>query len=175
MKINCLTSLITVLVVGNFSVNATEPDNIVNIINASGVITVTQPEALKLRNDVEPVGEPVKDNAGQDDDIAISDNPQAPAAQPANTKKITGYRIQVFSDNTPAKAKGEARSKAREVGAAFPQYRAYVVFTAPYWRVRIGDFRSQEEAENVASQIKKRFPELSREVRVVRDRINVTK
>lgn len=86
--------------------------------------------------------------------------------------KMAGYRIQVFSDNNPRTAKSEARAKSRNIGARFPQYRSYVSYHSPFWRVRIGDFRTEQDAREAAQEIKNAFPSYRREVRVVRDRIN---
>jgi hypothetical protein len=55
---------------------------------------------------------------------------------------------------------------------AFPTYATYVAYASPYWRLRVGDFRSQYEAEKAAAEIRKAFPRYAKEVRVVRDRVN---
>ena len=85
--------------------------------------------------------------------------------------KSGGYRIQVFSDNNARTAKSEARVRARNVSSRFPQYPTYVVYSSPYWRLRVGNFRSQEEANAAATELKEAFPSYSKEIRVVRDRI----
>ena len=93
----------------------------------------------------------------------------------ARTKggKTVGYRVQVFADNNVRSAKTEARQRERAVGQAFPAYSTYVSYASPYWRLRVGDFRSQYDAEKAAAEIRRAFPRYSREVRVVRDRVNV--
>ena len=78
----------------------------------------------------------------------------------------------MFSDNNARSAKSEARSKAQAISERIPQYRTYVVYQSPYWRLKVGDFTTATEAENAADMIKKMFPSYAREVRVVRDRIN---
>jgi hypothetical protein len=97
-------------------------------------------------------------------------------AAPASTtspRSGGGYRIQVFSDSNPRTARNEARAKAGNIAARFPEYRTYVTYDAPYWRLRIGDFRSYEAAHEALSAIKEAFPAYRRELRVVRDRINI--
>ncbi len=91
--------------------------------------------------------------------------------RPANI----GYRVQVFSDSNQRTAKNEARTKQRNVASRFPQYPIYVTFASPYWRVKVGDFVKMEDAEELASKIRRSFPSFAREVRVVRDRINLPK
>ena len=56
---------------------------------------------------------------------------------------------------------------------AFPELETYVTFTSPFWRLRVGDFRSYEEAGNALIQLKKEFPQMAREMRVVRDKIHI--
>lgn len=92
-------------------------------------------------------------------------------SRPANSRPV-GYRVQVFSDNNPRTAKAEAGSKQRVIASRFPQYQTYVRYTSPYWRLRVGDFRTQQEATAAADELRKAFPAYSKEIRVVRDRIN---
>lgn len=67
-------------------------------------------------------------------------------------------------------AKSEARIRERAVGRAFP-YNTYVTYSSPYWRLRVGDFRTQEDAQKAAAAIRRTFPRYAREVRVVRDHV----
>lgn len=85
--------------------------------------------------------------------------------------KTVGYRVQVFADNNARSAKAEARQRERAIGQAFPAFGTYVSYASPYWRLRVGDFKSQYDAEKAAAEIRKAFPRYAREVRVVRDRI----
>lgn len=95
------------------------------------------------------------------------------APRPANGR-MAGYRVQVFSDNNPRTAKSEAGSKQRVINARFPQYQTYVRYTSPYWRLKVGDFRTQQEANAAAEELRKAFPAYSKEIRVVRDRVNIS-
>lgn len=124
-------------------------------ITANGKNTVTQPEKLKQRLMPASSGADIQ----QETETA---------------SHVAGYRIQIFSDNNPRTAKSEARSKARSISEAFPQYRTYVTYNSPYWRLKVGDFRNQQDANEAADEIKKAFPSYSREIRIVRDRINIT-
>lgn len=87
--------------------------------------------------------------------------------------KTVGYRVQVYADNNARSAKTEARQRERAVGQAFPELGTYVSYVSPYWRLRVGDFKSQYDAEKTASDLRRTFPRYAKEVRVVRDRINV--
>lgn len=91
-----------------------------------------------------------------------------PTSQVANG----GYRIQVFSDSNP-RAHGEAKGKATNINSRFPQWKSYVTYAAPYWRLRIGDFTNYEDANDALAALKDAFPAYKRELRIVRDHINV--
>ena len=85
----------------------------------------------------------------------------------------SGFRIQVFSDNDYRTAKNNALYKEGLIQQAFPELETYVTFTSPFWRLRVGDVRSYEEAGNALIQLKKEFPQMAREMRVVRDKIHI--
>ena len=70
-------------------------------------------------------------------------------------------------------AKNNALYKEGLIQQAFPELETYVTFTSPFWRLRVGDFRSYEEAGNALIQLKKEFPQMAREMRVVRDKIHI--
>lgn len=122
---------------------------IVERINTSGKATVEMPEGL-LRRLVHTGG-----------------------AVESRTVSGGGYRIQVFSDSNPRTARGEARAKASNITGRFPQWQSYVTYDAPYWRVRVGDFISLQSAQDALAELKEAFPAYKRELRIVRDRINL--
>ena len=75
-----------------------------------------------------------------------------------------GYRIQVYSNNNPktaAKESSDIAEKVRNLGLGIDVYRTY---NAPFWRVRLGNFRTQEDANEVLDELKdviqKQLPEL---------------
>ncbi len=83
-----------------------------------------------------------------------------------------GFRIQAYSDNRSS-AKGAAQQRARDIAMKFPQYRSYISYKAPSWRLRIGDFKTRGEAQAALHRIKSVYPKFAREMVIVRDRINV--
>lgn len=85
----------------------------------------------------------------------------------------TGYRVQVFSSNTQRTARGEAYKIEKEIRDAFPEHEVYVSYTSPFWRVRIGNFRSIDEAQEFRSQVIKAFPNLRTDTYTVRDQIQL--
>ncbi len=129
-------------------------------INRSGTISVTHSPLLEKR---------LVPCAGEEDAAADS----VADGSSAVMRKVAGYRVQIFSDNNARTAKNEAESKARLIAERIPHYSTYVVYSSPYWRLKLGDFRTRDEAEVAATEIKRKFPEFAREIRVVRDRINL--
>lgn len=70
---------------------------------------------------------------------------------------LDGYRIQIYS-GSGAKAKVEAQNARNRFVASFPTEKVYVVYNAPFWRVRTGDFRFRSEALPLLDKVKKQFP-----------------
>lgn len=133
--------------------------SIVNNITSANNNTVNQPEQLAKRLYY-------CEESVQESEQSIQ--------KPQSANHVAGYRIQVFSDNNSRTAKNEARTKARNISSIFPQFRTYVTYNSPYWRLKIGDFRTQQEANAVAEELRQAFPSYSKEIRIVRDRINLT-
>lgn len=88
--------------------------------------------------------------------------------------KLGGYRIQVFSDGRNQHSL-EARAKARgsAIVTRFPKYRGqiYTFSSAPNWYTRVGNFRSQQEANAALLELKRAFPQFAPEMRVVKSQI----
>ncbi len=80
----------------------------------------------------------------------------------------SGYRIQVFSDNMQKRAKDQAYERARIIQESDPELATYVTFNSPFWRVRVGNYISYEEAAVKLRELKKQFPEIL-DMRIVKD------
>ncbi|MGL4410743.1 MAG: SPOR domain-containing protein [Bacteroidales bacterium] len=87
--------------------------------------------------------------------------------------QVDGYRVQLFSGNQQNSSKNEAFSKEQRVRSMFPEIETYVTFKSPFWRLRIGNFRSYEDADQMMRRMKRAFPDFSREMYVVRDEIKL--
>lgn len=142
------------------------PVGIVDHIRAGRVHTINISDSLLMLLQPAAVATPQEPDEQQPE----AEERQTPAAVQGKT---IGYRVQVYSDNNVRTAKNAARSKQRSVASRFPAYRTYVTFNSPYWRLKVGDFRTMQEANEAAEELKRAFPESSKEIRVVRDRINV--
>ena len=69
---------------------------------------------------------------------------------------IDGYRIQVFF-NSGRQAREEALKVKAELLSEFPGLPVYVVYHAPFYKVRVGDFRNKYEALGTFRQIRKKY------------------
>lgn len=83
--------------------------------------------------------------------------------------KAKGYKIQVFSGNNQRQSKLEAESKLSQVKSAYPDLEATVTYNAPSWKLRVGNFTTREDAENVLKEMKSTFPSFGKEMHVVSD------
>ena len=86
--------------------------------------------------------------------------------------EIDGYRVQIYSSNQQQYAKAEAlelEAKLKEkVG-----HTIYVQYLPPFWKVRIGDFRTADEAKEYKKQFVEQFPNMTGVTYIVRDKIKV--
>ncbi|MFM2361909.1 MAG: hypothetical protein RLZZ316_811 [Bacteroidota bacterium] len=81
-------------------------------------------------------------------------------------RSAPGYRIQVIntSDRTAAI---NAKTKVYQL---YPELKAYLLYQAPYFRLKVGNFKDRKEAEEYFKMLSKEFP---RGVNIVRDVIEV--
>lgn len=98
------------------------------------------------------------DNTGSS---ASSNTDVAPGA------RVREYRIQVFMGNNQQQSKREAESKQAQIKNAYPEMRTSVSFQSPFWRLRVGSFRTREEAETMLQDMRKTFPSFGKEMTVV--------
>lgn len=135
--------------------DATTSQHIADQIQSDSIISVQMPQGLYNR--LKPIEPQLK-----------SDEAPAPSYG-----RMAGYRVQVFSGNN-SKAKSEGQIRENQIHLFFPEHNTYLTYGAPYWRLRIGDFRTNEEAAEFAAALKKAFPAFKREIIVVRDRVTIS-
>ena len=87
---------------------------------------------------------------------------------------VNGFRVQVFSSNAQHTAKADAFRVEKEIRDQFPEQMVYVNYFSPFWKVRVGDFRTQTQAQAFRSQLINSLPQLRGEVYVVRELITIT-
>lgn len=81
-----------------------------------------------------------------------------------------GYRVQIFSGNNQRESKSEAYSKETQIKTLFPFLDTYVTFQSPFWKLRVGNFRTSEEAHAKLRELQKAFPKW-KEMIIVRENI----
>ncbi len=85
-------------------------------------------------------------------------------------QEMDGYRIQIFFD-----AGNNSLSRAQRVVDEFmtlyPSDTAYISFSEPYYKVRVGDFRTRLEAQGYQQRIQRDFPNAF----VIKDKIRFPK
>lgn len=79
---------------------------------------------------------------------------QSQIVPPATSPQITGYRIQLSFDQSKSIIDEQ---RARFV-SLFPKIDTYVEYNAPNYFLKVGDFRTQLEAENIKAQAQNQFP-----------------
>ncbi len=80
---------------------------------------------------------------------------------------IDGYRIQLFS--------GSERNNANALKTKFlklyPETPAYLIYQQPYFKLRVGDYRTKIEAQNIFYKLQDDFGQ----VIIIPDKINLPK
>lgn len=83
-----------------------------------------------------------------------------------------GYRIQVYTSNMRG-AKQEAYRLASRVRGAAPELSTYVTYSAPFWRLSVGDYGSRQEAQQQLNALRAAHPQLMREAYIVREKVRI--
>ena len=73
-----------------------------------------------------------------------------------NDSTIDGFRVQIFME-LGNEALHHADSVKSKFSEKYPDIPIYLVFGQPYYRLRIGDYRTRLEAENMYQQVKKEY------------------
>ena len=86
--------------------------------------------------------------------------------------EIDDYRVQIYSSNQQQAAKSEALDLESKIKDKIDQT-VYVLYMPPFWKVRLGDFRTYEEAKVYKKIFVDQFPEVMGDTYIVRDKIQV--
>lgn len=92
--------------------------------------------------------------------------------------KMTGYRIQVFSDGRSQHSlESRARARGSAIVSRFPKYRGqiYTFSSSPNWYTRVGNFINSNDAASALAELKRAFPQFASEMRVVKSPIVIIK
>jgi hypothetical protein len=89
------------------------------------------------------------------------------AIKKANARTAKGYRLLVINTNK----RDEAIAAKTKVYTNFPELKAYLVYQSPYFRLKVGNFKTREEAVQYQKSLGFYFP---KGVFVLTDTIEVT-
>lgn len=184
------TYYVLLLLTMSLAMQAQSAPDITRRITNSGNVTISAPDELTARDNDKLTAKPEaktekrrgddasdeKATVGDDDrqERATVERPrQHRTTQQTIQGRSVGYRIQAYSDNDYRTAQAKAQQRAREIAMRFPQYRSYITYNAPSWRLRLGDFKNQKDAQAALQRIRAAFPTYGRSMVIVRDRINV--
>lgn len=92
----------------------------------------------------------------------------------AEIQEVPGYRVQIFSSNHQQTAKTDALTLEKMIQEE-GQMPVYVLYTPPFWKVRLGNFQTMAEALEYKGIFIQQHPELQGDTYVVRDQIQVRK
>lgn len=84
-----------------------------------------------------------------------------------------GYRIQLFSGNNQRSSKEEAFGKEQQIRNRFSDMPTYVSYTAPFWRLRVGDYLLYEEAYCMMQKLVAAFPSFRKEMLITKEEIRI--
>lgn len=159
MKIKCFSFVAAlVLIFGALHVQANQNTQKHNIVDALTTTDSTTHSTVKIHQDkrIDQLLANKKHLSSQDPTMA------------------NGFRVQVFSSNVQRTAKNEAFKIEKQIKDQFPDEAVYVNYTSPFWKVRVGDFRTQAEAQRVRAKLKEAFPNLKSEIYIVKEQIIIS-
>jgi len=81
-------------------------------------------------------------------------------------RTVPGFRIQVINTNE----RNQALAAKTKVYQLYPELKVYLLYQAPYFRLRVGNFKTMPEAEPYQKTMSKQF---QGNVTIVRDIIEV--
>lgn len=72
----------------------------------------------------------------------------------ASRTPTKGYRIQVLNTTS----RNDALSAKAKLLSLYPEHKTYLMYQAPYFKLRIGNFAERKEADDLRKELNKLFP-----------------
>jgi hypothetical protein len=107
--------------------------------------------------ETENVSQPISEQLPVSQDARIDSLLKRHIAMNKRMNGTEGYRLEVFF-SSGLKAREEAMSVKTEFLTKYPDVQAYMIFQSPDFKVRVGDFRTKNEALALKDRIKKTYP-----------------
>lgn len=89
------------------------------------------------------------------------------AIKKASARSARGYRLLVMNTNK----RDEAIAAKTKIYTNFPELKAYLIYQSPYFKLKAGNFKTREEAQNYQKTLSLYFP---KGVFIVNDIIEIT-
>jgi hypothetical protein len=105
--------------------------------------------SAQTRGTVEVVKDPLIDTL-------IAKRPTLVKVSPVSEESSSGYRVQIFFGSNRQSAYA-AQAKFRD---EYPEYRTYISYNDPNFRVQAGDFHTRLEAQKLMSELTQSFTSL---------------
>lgn len=160
-RLLCLLVLFPTFILAQDAVSDAQTESIVDRINrdepGKGSVTIIQDDKI-----AEKIGRPGLKMANDSE-----------ASVESQYIEVSGWRIQVFSGNNQRISKNEAFRKETDLKSTFPELSTYVKYNAPFWRLRVGDFQTYQDAHGMLIQLRHAFPAFGREMSIVKEKIQV--
>ena len=84
--------------------------------------------------------------------------------------EVDGFRVQVYSSNQQLIAKNEALILQQELEKVLSKT-VYAISEPPFWKVRVGDFLTREDALLYKNELVGQFPDLQSSAYIVPDKV----
>ena len=88
-----------------------------------------------------------------------------------NETTMRGFRVQLFSSNNARTAREAAFKVEKTIREKLPHMAVYVTYTSPFWRVRVGNYPTHDDAQRLRQYLIEQLPQLSTETYIVPDQI----
>jgi hypothetical protein len=75
-----------------------------------------------------------------------------------NKDRFIGWRVQIYFNSGQAAMHGAQNAKKKFLTRYGNKHGAYTVYDSPFYKIRVGDFRTKAEAMHFKDKIKSTFP-----------------
>ncbi len=84
----------------------------------------------------------------------------------SSRRNVPGYRIQIVN-TTDRNSALDAKTRAYQL---YPDLKAYLLYQSPYYRIRVGNFKTKDEADDYIKELSRSF---GSSIYIVRDVIEI--
>ena len=79
------------------------------------------------------------------------------AINKANSGKVQGWRVQIYN-SSGTNSRNEAQNVRKLFLSKYPDMGAYLIYQPPFFKIRVGDFRTKDEAYTFYKKLLSDFP-----------------